>query len=50
MEDLRRETSVAREKYGEFYAEKRINYIGYFKEDQFLVEELKRETSSCKKE
>ena len=48
MEDLRRQTSVAREKHGEFYAEKRINYIGYQKDGCFFVEELKRETSSGK--
>lgn len=46
MEDLRRETSVAREKYGEFYAEKRVSYIGLFENGHFIVEELKRETSS----
>lgn len=49
MEDLRRETSVAREKYGEFCAEKRNNYIGYMNDGRFIVEELKRETSSTKR-
>ena len=48
MEDIRRETSSSRERYGEFNAERRINYVGYFKEGQFRVEELKKETSSQK--
>ena len=41
MEDLRRETSLAKEKYGAFGAEKRINYIGYLKNGSFIVEEVK---------
>ena len=33
-------------KFGEFYAEKRVNYVCYQKDGCLIVEELKRETSS----
>ena len=48
MEDLRYESSASREKYGEFHTEKRVNYIGYFQKDQFIVEELKKNISMSK--
>ena len=41
MQELRRETANSQEKYGEFYAERRQYYIGYYDNNSFIVEKLK---------
>ena len=48
MQELRRETLNAQEKYGKFFAEKRQYYIGYYNNDEFIVEKLESMFSSDK--
>ena len=40
MQEMRRETGYAREKFGVFFAEKRRGYIGYFLKGKFVTEQL----------
>ena len=40
MQEMRRETGNAKEKFGEFFAERRQYFIGYFKDEVFTVEKL----------
>ena len=46
MRELRREDGKARERFGEFYAEKDRSYIGYFKDGVFITKEISRKDSS----
>lgn len=46
MRELRREDGKARERFGEFYAEKDSSYIGYFKNDRFITEVISKRTDS----
>ena len=41
MQELRRETINAQEKFGKFYAEDRRCFIGYYKGNDFVFEKLK---------
>lgn len=45
MQELRRETGNAKERYGEFYAERRQYYIGYYKDDRIVFEKMLAEFS-----
>ena len=40
MQELRCQTGYAREHFGEFFAERRQYYIGYFKDGEFVSEKL----------
>lgn len=40
MQELRCQTGYAREHFGEFFAERRQYYIGYFKNEEFVSEKL----------
>lgn len=40
MEEYRRETSNSRERFGEFYVEKRKNCIGYYKNEDFVINRI----------
>lgn len=40
MQELRRETGNAKEKYGDFYAEKRQYFIGYYAENKIVFEKI----------
>lgn len=45
MQELRRETGNAKERFGNFFAERRQYSIGYFKDGKFVVEKLISEFS-----
>ena len=45
MQDLRRETGNAREKFGDFYAERRYYYIAFYKDKTLIVERMLDEFS-----
>lgn len=45
MQELRRETGNAKERYGEFYAERRQYFIGYYKDDEIVFEKMIAESS-----
>lgn len=45
MREYRREDGKASEKYGKFYAEKDSSYIGFFKNEEFVVKQINNETS-----
>lgn len=46
MQELRQETGNAKERFGQFYAEKRNHYIGYFKDGKFVSERILTSFSS----
>lgn len=45
MQEMRRETGNAKEKFGEFFVEKRRYYIGYFANGNFVTEQMLTEFS-----
>lgn len=46
LAEQRRETGSAQEKYGQFYAEKRIEYLAYLKDQQLVIVKTSEEKSS----
>lgn len=46
ISDYRRESGKAKERFGDFYAQKIINYIGYFDSGKFVTEQIDSEMSS----
>lgn len=48
MEELREETSKAKEKHGNFFSERRQYYIGYFLNGKFITEKVKSVFNSSK--
>ena len=48
MQEIRRETANAQEKYGKFFVERRQHYIGYYDNEEFVVQKLESTFSSEK--
>lgn len=46
MREYRRESGKSKEKFGDFYVEKGISYIGYFKNGEFIVDQIDSEMKS----
>lgn len=46
MREYRRESGKSKEKFGDFYVEKVISYIGYFKNGEFIVDQIDSEMKS----
>lgn len=40
MSDHRKESGKSKEKFGDFYVDKAINYIGYFENGEFMVDQI----------
>lgn len=48
LQELRRETGTARERFGEFYTERRQYYIAYYKDGKLVIEKTGVELQSAK--
>lgn len=49
MMELRRESGIAKEKYGDFSVDRRKCYVGYFDDGEFIVKEILSEVMSSTK-